>query len=69
MTARQRNALLAQLFVSVDELASLLPISAKSVYRSIEDGTIPAEKIRGRLVISTAWVRDWAQAGKKKKAE
>lgn len=57
---------MARLFVSVDELSRLLPVSTRTIRRMIDDGDIPAEKARGRLVIPVSWVRGWARIERRK---
>lgn len=59
---RARNALMAQHFVTVQQLAQLVPLGVKTLYRMIADGTIPdsaVERARGRMLIRTSWIQDW----------
>jgi excisionase family DNA binding protein len=49
----------ARLTYTVDELAGLLDLSRGLTYASLRDGTIPAERVGKRWVISRRRVRAW----------
>jgi excisionase family DNA binding protein len=49
----------ARLTYTVDELAELLALSRGLTYASLRDGTIPAERVGRRWVISRRRVQAW----------
>lgn len=49
----------ARLTYTVDELAELLNLSRGLTYASLRDGTIPAERVGKRWVISRRRVHAW----------
>lgn len=49
MTSPKRNVL--KQFYRVDEVAQILDISRATLYRRIQDGTIPSRTIRGTIRI------------------
>jgi excisionase family DNA binding protein len=62
-TARQPKATttaqVVQLTYTVDEVAQLLNLSRGITYASLRDGTIPAERVGRRWVISRRRLHAW----------
>jgi excisionase family DNA binding protein len=60
LTKRDRDRLLASLFLSPREAALLLPVSRGTIYRMIRKGEAPYERISGRIFIPVWWIRQKA---------
>lgn len=48
---------MTRLGVKPAELAPMLGVSTRSVYRAIAAGEIPAERVAGCLLIPASWLR------------
>lgn len=53
------GAAVARLTYTVDEVAYLLNLSRGVTYECLRDGTIPAERVGRRWVISRRRLHDW----------
>ncbi len=56
---RQEAADVVRLTYTVDEVAQLLSLSRGITYASLRDGTIPAERVGRRWVISRRRLHAW----------
>jgi excisionase family DNA binding protein len=49
-------------FLSVAEVAEILGVSRKQVWRMVRDGTVPSCKLGQRVVVARAALDDWEEA-------
>jgi excisionase family DNA binding protein len=56
-------ATVVHLTYTVDEVAHLLSLSRSATYALLRDGTIPAERVGTRWVISRRGVHAWLDGG------
>lgn len=59
-SAARREELLSQLFLTVGELAELMPFCAKTIRKKIWSGEIPATKYGRKWLVPVAWVTEQA---------
>ncbi len=57
------NAQVVWLTYTVDEVARLLSLSRAATYALLRDGTIPAERVGARWVISRRRLHAWLDGG------
>jgi excisionase family DNA binding protein len=57
------NAKVVRLTYTVDEVARLLSLSRAGTYALLQDGTIPAERVGTRWVISRRRLHAWLDGG------
>lgn len=52
------TATLERAAYSVAEVTQMLPVSTRTVYRGVADGSIPAVRVGKRLCIPRSWVEE-----------